>query len=74
MKCRMCLDMLLVIPVKYAHLQAVGTMPPVKITGYGSAAPASNPSTSNLTSLKGPSPNVKPFGKSPRNLLGALKY
>ena len=74
-----------------AYLQAVGTMPPVKITAYlilfngvktdkkwgktyGNATPATFPSTSKRTSRKGPSPNVVPLGRSPRNSLAVLKY
>ena len=56
------------------YLHAVGTIPPVKITGYGNTAPATLPSTRKRTSRNGPWPNVKPLGRSPRNWFGALKY
>lgn len=56
------------------HLQAAGTNPPVYITGYRKATPASCPSTRSRTSLKLPFPYVVPSGKSPRYLSGALKY
>ena len=63
-----------IAPYEVIGLQAGGTMPPVKTTGYGKAAPAIMPSTRKRTSRKGPSPNVVPLGKRPMKSFGALKY
>ena len=63
-----------IAPYEVIGLQAGGTMPPVKTTGYGKAAPAIMPSTRKRTSRKGPFPLDVPGGRSPKNWLAVLKY
>jgi hypothetical protein len=49
-----------------SYLQTAGFMPPVKMTAYGKATPATWPSTRRRTSRKGPPPYAAPGGRYPR--------
>lgn len=49
-----------------SYLHTAGFMPPVKMTAYGKATPATWPSTRRRTSRKGPPPYVVPGGRYPR--------
>lgn len=48
------------------YLQKLGIRPPVKMTGYGNATPATWPSISNRTSRNGPWPKVIPGRRAGR--------
>lgn len=61
-------------PYEVIGLQNDGMIPPVKMTGYGNATPATWPSISRRTSRKGPWPNVVPSGRLEIKSLAALVY
>jgi hypothetical protein len=57
-----------------SYLQTAGFMPPVKMTAYGKATPATWPSTRRRTSRKGPPPFAAPGGRYSRYSSAVLKY